>query len=96
MTHKTRSIAAVGQIDSRILLIRGHRVMLDADLMDALSTEEALTPSYGRALIKAEISLHLPELSNADLWKNATLRLEMSKSESDGSLGVTSMFRKMV
>ena len=38
MTHKTRSIAAVGQIDFRILLIRGHRVMLDADLAEVYGT----------------------------------------------------------
>ncbi len=38
MTNKTRSIAVVQQIDSRILLIRGHRVMLDADLAEVYGT----------------------------------------------------------
>lgn len=38
MTHKTRSIAVVEQIDSRILFIRGHRVMLDADLAEVYGT----------------------------------------------------------
>ena len=38
MTHKRRSIAIVEQIDSRILLIRGHRVMLDADLAEVYGT----------------------------------------------------------
>lgn len=34
MTNKTRSIAVVEQIDIRILPIRGHRVMVDADLAE--------------------------------------------------------------
>jgi len=38
MTNETRSIAVVEQIDSRILLIRGHRVMLDADLAEIYGT----------------------------------------------------------
>ena len=38
MTHKARSITVVGQIDSRILFIRGHRVMLDADLAEVYGT----------------------------------------------------------
>jgi ORF6N domain len=32
MTHKTQAIVPVEAIESRILLIRGHRVMLDSDL----------------------------------------------------------------
>lgn len=73
VTHKRRSIAVVEQIGSRIVLIRGHRVMLDADLAEVYgTTTKALNQAVkrNRERFPAEFMFQLTRSEKSEVVTN--------------------------
>jgi hypothetical protein len=67
---KTRAIVPIERIESRILLIRGHKVMIDADLADVYgTTTKALNQAVKRNLDRfpADFMFRLNQREKADV-----------------------------